>query len=468
MSGSAEISEAAPSSPARRHFHVCLAAILLPIVSVPVEWVLALGDRSRSDPTPEDRTWTRRLVALAVADSLIGLLLVAFVATGHQADQMFPPPSTPGARPAAWIGVQAAPGVEEGAEARIAAVLDDSPAARAGLRAGDVVLAVDGEPVSSFKRLREIIGSSHPGVERVFRVARGDGQVEVRVTPESPPRARAGDTDLLRPQKGSDCGLGGSLGAARGLAREPRIWLVALLIAALWLWARRARPGFAPLWGWVVLALGAGAVAGAPVAFGLCLALGGPSLGGTVLTFLANAAAMLAVGLIAKGRMRRAGLLDAQVGFPIGAVRAVFVGFFYLFATVVRVELTLGVIAAFWRLRLVDPERSGFGPLLAAMGWDGKALLILTLVIVGPIAEEVLFRGVILPRLSPLLGAGLATVLTSGLFAVLHLQYGFGVHVVFLYGLMLSWARLRTGGLSAPIVMHMVINALATVSAMRS
>jgi membrane protease YdiL (CAAX protease family) len=62
----------------------------------------------------------------------------------------------------------------------------------------------------------------------------------------------------------------------------------------------------------------------------------------------------------------------------------------------------------------------------------------------------------------------LATVLTSGLFAVLHLQYGFGVHVVFLYGLMLSWARLRTGGLSAPIVMHMVINALATLSAMRS
>jgi membrane protease YdiL (CAAX protease family) len=59
-------------------------------------------------------------------------------------------------------------------------------------------------------------------------------------------------------------------------------------------------------------------------------------------------------------------------------------------------------------------------------------------------------------------------VLTSGLFAVLHLQYGFGAHVVFLYGLMLSWARLRTGGLSAPIVMHMVINALATLSAMRS
>jgi membrane protease YdiL (CAAX protease family) len=51
---------------------------------------------------------------------------------------------------------------------------------------------------------------------------------------------------------------------------------------------------------------------------------------------------------------------------------------------------------------------------------------------------------------------------------VLHLQYGFGAHVVFLYGLMLSWARLRTGGLSAPIVMHMVINALATLSAMRS
>ena len=460
--------QGSPPSPARRHFHVCLAAILLPIVSVPVEWVLALGDRSRPDPTPEDRRWTRRLVALATADSLIAVLLITFVVTGHQVDQMLPPPPAPGARPAAWVGIQAASGVVEAAEPRIGAVLHDSPASRAGLQPGDVVLSVDGEPAPSFKRLREIIGSSQPGVERVFLIARGDQQIEIRVTPESPPRAPAGDTRLFRPQQGSDCGLGGSLAAVQGLAREPRIWLAALLMVALWLWARRARPGFAPLWGWVVLALGAGAGAGIPVAFGLCRVLGGPSLGGPLLALLANAAALLGVGSILKARMRRAGLLEAQVGNPIGAFRAVIVGLFYLFATVVRVEIALWVVAAFWKIRLVEPDRTGFGPLLSAMGWDGKALLIFTLVIVGPIAEEVLFRGVILPRLAPLLGAGWAAVLTSGLFAVLHLQYGFGMHLVFLYGLMLSWARLRTGGLPAPIAMHMAINALATLTALRS
>lgn len=51
----------------------------------------------------------------------------------------------------------------------------------------------------------------------------------------------------------------------------------------------------------------------------------------------------------------------------------------------------------------------------------------------------------------------------GAVFAVAHLHYGVGIAIIFIYALVLGWARLRTGNLRACIVLHMLLNAAATV-----
>ena len=61
--------------------------------------------------------------------------------------------------------------------ALVAQVEPDSPVSRAGLKAGDVITAVDGTPIHSPRELARVIADHHPGSEATL-TARRDGQDE--------------------------------------------------------------------------------------------------------------------------------------------------------------------------------------------------------------------------------------------------------------------------------------------------
>jgi regulator of sigma E protease len=67
--------------------------------------------------------------------------------------------------------------------ADVANVRPDGAAEKAGLAAGDRIVAVDGEPLISFEDLQAIVSRS-PEVELLFTVRRGDATLELPVTPE--------------------------------------------------------------------------------------------------------------------------------------------------------------------------------------------------------------------------------------------------------------------------------------------
>jgi len=79
--------------------------------------------------------------------------------------------------------------------ALIADVVPDSPGARAGLRRGDIVLAVDGEPVLDSRRLSLRISQAAPGTTVNLRLLRDGQEQDIRVTlgelPADPERAQA-------------------------------------------------------------------------------------------------------------------------------------------------------------------------------------------------------------------------------------------------------------------------------------
>jgi membrane protease YdiL (CAAX protease family) len=93
------------------------------------------------------------------------------------------------------------------------------------------------------------------------------------------------------------------------------------------------------------------------------------------------------------------------------------------------------------------------------------ALLVVTL---GPLVEELLFRGVLLSAALRHAPAGAAMFITAALFACVHLpDLGFlwyALPNLLLLGMVLAWLRLASGSLWPAVLAHGVNNALAVVS----
>jgi len=87
-----------------------------------------------------------------------------------------------------------------------------------------------------------------------------------------------------------------------------------------------------------------------------------------------------------------------------------------------------------------------------------------TLVIAAPVFEELLFRGFLLEGLRySWLGNVGAVVVTAALWAAIHLQYElFEVVSIFLVGLLLGYARIKSHSLYTTIIMHALMNLVAT------
>jgi len=94
----------------------------------------------------------------------------------------------------AWLGVTATsgPGIKcdfeskkkctrEASEAKVVRVDEAGPAAAAGIKIGDLILALDDQPISSGKELVDAVQSKQPGSTVRVRVRREDGDMELNV-----------------------------------------------------------------------------------------------------------------------------------------------------------------------------------------------------------------------------------------------------------------------------------------------
>ncbi|MGA2137632.1 MAG: tetratricopeptide repeat protein [Verrucomicrobiia bacterium] len=85
---------------------------------------------------------------------------------------------------------------------------------------------------------------------------------------------------------------------------------------------------------------------------------------------------------------------------------------------------------------------------------------ILSIVMVGPIAEEIIFRGLIYGALEKRVRVFGAMLISSFLFALAHLQVTHFIPI-FCLGMALSWARWKSGSLGLPILLHVLNNGVA-------
>ena len=80
------------------------------------------------------------------------------------------------------FGVKATEGVI------ITGVLQDGPAAQAGMRPGDVIVEVEGKKVGNVSELLSAVAALKPGISTTFQVQRGDRMVELGISPGVRPK----------------------------------------------------------------------------------------------------------------------------------------------------------------------------------------------------------------------------------------------------------------------------------------
>ncbi len=149
----------------------------------------------------------------------------------------------------------------------------------------------------------------------------------------------------------------------------------------------------------------------------------------------------------------RAGVqLGAMLRWPrLGAYWWVVAGMF-----VVQFLFTLAAVTL---IELVAP---GFADVLADVGQGSLVLAVLGLVILPPLVEEIVFRGVLLERFTVKWNLTAAILVSSVTFGLLHVDpVGAGV-----FGVVTCLLYLRTGSLWPGILLHLVNNGVA-LTAMR-
>jgi serine protease Do len=148
---------------------------------------------------PRDKLYcarsARRLVLPAVGVSFAAAVLL--IGPGGSGQSMLLGAPTANAQESApqagrgWMGVQIQPvtrniaeslGLKEDKGALVAEPLTDSPAAKAGILSGDVITALNGQPVSDSRDLAKQIGDMAPGATAKLTIWRKGGETTISLT----------------------------------------------------------------------------------------------------------------------------------------------------------------------------------------------------------------------------------------------------------------------------------------------
>lgn len=102
-------------------------------------------------------------------------------------------------------------------------------------------------------------------------------------------------------------------------------------------------------------------------------------------------------------------------------------------------------------------QETGFSQIATQLEY---ALAFLSLVVVAPISEEILFRGYLFGKLRKYLPLWGSVLVTSLLFAIVHFQWNVGLDV-FALSIVLCLLRVVSGSLWPSILLHMLKNGIA-------
>jgi len=116
-----------------------------------------------------------------------------------------------------------------------------------------------------------------------------------------------------------------------------------------------------------------------------------------------------------------------------------------------------------WALGSFTMEDPTGGLSYADSGISGLVFLIVSACLVAPLAEEILYRGILFRSLANKTGVLAAAVISSVVFASLHFYDFYGLASVATFGFVCALLYQSTGSLSNVVVLHMLYNTSITL-----
>ena len=137
-----------------------------------------------------------------------------------------------------------------------------------------------------------------------------------------------------------------------------------------------------------------------------------------------------------------------------------------LFLALLTVLVVLPVAWSLQQASVVVLEKTGFPPeeetavmlLTGAKSWWTRVYLGVFAVVIAPVAEEFIFRGVLYPFVKQLGYPRCAWIGVNFLFALIHMDAA-ALVPLFVLALVLTWLYERTDNLLAPVAAHSLFNA---------
>lgn len=111
-----------------------------------------------------------------------------------------------------------------------------------------------------------------------------------------------------------------------------------------------------------------------------------------------------------------------------------------------------------WAMGAMHTNDPGGGLSLGDSGLWGLAFTLLSACLLAPVAEEILYRGILFRSLRNRLGVLPAAVLSASIFAVLHFYDGYGLVSVGVFGFFCALLYAGTGSLTSVIALHVLYN----------
>jgi membrane protease YdiL (CAAX protease family) len=103
--------------------------------------------------------------------------------------------------------------------------------------------------------------------------------------------------------------------------------------------------------------------------------------------------------------------------------------------------------------------------LLAQARAEAGAVGAVNAIVLAPVGEELLFRGLLFTRLREALSAFAAVAVSAAAFAAFHAEHGIGYVVAMIpAGVFLGFAREQSGGVALPMLLHAVMNGAAAAA----
>jgi membrane protease YdiL (CAAX protease family) len=258
----------------------------------------------------------------------------------------------------------------------------------------------------------------------------------------------------------------GHWGIGQGVAAA--LWLA--LVAGLAAWLRRYAPGpecgpwdgVLAVGGMILIALTLGTLAPVPRP--------GPSYHQTavvLLLYLATPPLELAVGLAVLSRGHRlAQFLRSRYGWRPGLGSALGVGAVAGIALILLSSLVILIESSWLGIRVVTNNPFVYSPRLSHQAplWALVAL-VGAVVVLAPVAEELLFRGLLFGGLATRVGPGAAAVISAVVFGAAHLDWSLFLGLS-LAGLVLNGLYWRHRSLWVSTVAHATLNGVSVMLAL--